>query len=261
MKIAVLAKYCVDPSGLIADKSGSGVDLDRSSKKIGESDLNAVEEAVRIKSAQGATVHIFLVARSESSKAARELLAMGADKAFLISDPAVHTLDAYSTADIIKKAIEKYGPYELILAGHASEDNYSGAVPLMLAQMLGIAHLAYAKKLFVEKDTVKVERTLEEKTEVIEADAPVLVTVTRELNTPRYPTSLQLLKVPRDALTMLRFSDLGIKSNEPEHSILQEQLELRFVTAKRKNIILEGMDAQAASKKLLEMLKSEGVLS
>ena len=87
MRIATLAKYGFESSGLYVDASRNVIDFDRSPKKISESDLNAVEEAVRIKSTLvGSKVSIFSVGRSDASKALRELIAMGADKAYLISD-------------------------------------------------------------------------------------------------------------------------------------------------------------------------------
>ncbi len=260
MKIATLAKYGFESSGLFVDASRNTFDFDRSPKKISESDLNAVEEAVQVKSTHaGSKISIFSVGRNDTSKALRELIAMGADKGYLISDGS-KKLDESATAYLLKKTLEKFGPFDLILAGHASEDNYAGAVPQMVAQMLGLPSLSYASKMKVEGDNVRVERVLDGNKESLECGLPALVTVTYELNRPRYVTTLQLLRVPRDAVSTIKIEDLGVSLDELDQHILRDQINLKPVTASRKNILFDGSDAKSASEQLIDKLILDGVL-
>lgn len=259
MNIACLAKYCVDPANLVFDKSTRRYDFERSPRKINEVDQNAVEEAVKIKATSNCAVHIYSVGPTEAAKPMRELLGMGADKAFLITDPEVRNADSHAIAELLMRAMQKQVPYDLILSGYASEDSYAGSVALMLAEMLGIPHIAYASKLSINGRTLTAVREVDGKIETIESNLPVLVTVTRELNTPRYVSALQTLRVPRDALTTMRLSDLGETAEEFASTCLSEMLDPITVPTNRKNMILDG-DTTAVVKKLLDSLRSDGVL-
>jgi len=260
MKIACLAKYCIDPANLVCDKATGHYDFERSPRKINEVDQNAVEEAVKIKTTTDCVVHIFSVGPTEAAKPMRELLGMGADRAFLISDPEVRNADSHAIADLLKRAIQKQGPYDLILAGYASEDSYAGSVALMLAEMLHMPHVAYASKISIDGQALTAVREVDGKVETIESKLPALITVTRELNTPRYVSALQTLRVPRDALTTLRLSDLGETPEEYASTCRAEILELMTVPTHRKNILLDGADTATAVIKLLDALRDDGVL-
>ena len=170
MKIACLVKYAFDPASLVVDRNKGTIDFERSPKKISEADANAVEEAVRIKEkSKNSTVQIFSYGPSEALKPLKELVAMEADRAYLISDKSYSCRDSFTTASILYEAIRKFGPFDLVIAGHASEDNYSGAVALMVAEMLSVPHVAYATKLIVSpsNDSVIVERSVDGKVEVL----------------------------------------------------------------------------------------------
>ena len=260
MKIAVLAKYGFEASNLFVDSSRNTIDLDRSPKKISESDLNAVEEAVRIKSVlPGSKISIFSVAKADPSKALRELVAMGADRGYFISYGGSIRIDESATAYLLKKALEKLGPFDLILAGHASEDNYAGAVPQMIAHMLELPTLSYASKMKVENNMVTIERDLDGNRETIECETPALVTVTHELNKPRYATTLQVLRVPRDAVSQLKFEeDLGVSGQDLDRHVLRDQENLKLLTTSRKNVVFDGSDPKNAARELVEKLTMEG---
>jgi len=258
MKIAVLAKYCVDPANLRVASDGR-IDVGGSLKKIGESDLNAVEEAVRIKEALGGSIHLYSLGPFEASKLLREALALGADKAYLIADLSIRNPDSYAAAYILSKAVKKQEPYDLILAGDASEDNYSGAVAIMLAELLGLPHVAYVIKLRLEENIARAERNLEDRIQLIEFTLPALVTVTPEINQPRFVSLLKVMQVPRDALIMLKLEDLGMSPEDYDRCVLREQVELTPILTARKNIMIEG-DLSESARKLVETLRSEGVI-
>lgn len=265
MKIACFAKYALDPANLVIDRVKGAIDFERSPKKISEADNNAVEEAIRIKAkSNDSIVHIFTLGPNEAARFVKELVAMGADKGYLIADQSYLHKDAFTTATILYEAIRKLGPYDLILAGHASEDNYSGAVALMVAEMLSIPHIAYASKLTISADdstSIIAERSTDGKIEILRGMYPILVTVTREINTPRYVTTLQLLRVPRDSVVALKPSDVGNLIAERLSELeVQQRVAIAPIRTSRKNIVIDGSDAISASKQLISFLKSEQVL-
>ena len=112
----------------------------------------------------------------------------------------------------------------------------------------------------VEDDIVSVERVMDGSTESLECGIPALVTVTHELNRPRYATTLQVLRVPRDAVSTVKIEDLGVSQLELDQHILRNQTNLKPVTASRKNILFDGSDAKSAAKQLVDKLIVDGVL-
>jgi len=258
MRIAVLVKYCVDPANLRVSSDGH-IDVGGSLKKISESDLNAVEEAVRIREVLGGSIHLYSLGPFEASKLLREALALGADKAYLVADLGIRNPDSFATAYILSKAVRKQEPYDLILAGDGSEDNYSGAVAIMLAELLGVPHVAYVIRLKFAENTARAERNLEEKIQSIEFSLPALVTVAPEINQPRFVSLLQVMQVPRDALITLKLEDLGISPEDYDQCLLREQVELTPILTARKNIIIEG-DLSETTRRLIEMLRTAGVI-
>ncbi len=260
MKIACFAKYGFDPANLVFNSAKTAVDFERSPKKISEADINGVEQAVRIKSTLKATVNIFTLGPNEALKSLKELVAMGADKAYLISDQLFSIQDSFTTATILCEALRKFGPYDLMLAGHASEDSYSGSVALMVAEMLGIPHIAYASKITVSPDSIVTERSMDGRIEVVKGTYPVLVTVTRELNSPRYVTTLQLLRVSRDSVIMLKLSDVVTTPEKITLEELQRRVAIVPLVTSRKNVVIDGSDPVSASKKLISFLKQEQVI-
>jgi electron transfer flavoprotein beta subunit len=155
--------------------------------------------------------------------------------------------------------VRKQEPYDLILAGDASEDSYSGAVAITLAELLGLPHVAYVVKLKLADNTARAERNLEEKTQSIEFSLPALVTVTPEINQPRFVSLLQVMRVPRDALVTLRLEDLGISLEDYDQCLLREQVELTPILTTRKNMIFEG-DLSETARKLVETLRTTEVI-
>jgi electron transfer flavoprotein beta subunit len=260
MKIACFAKYSLDPANLAIDRATGTIDFERSTKKVSEADVNGVEEAVRIKSSSSAIIHIFMVGPSEALKSLKELVAMGADKGFLITDPLFFIRDAFTTATILYEGLRKFGPYDLILGGHASEDNYTGSVSLMVAEMLSIPHIAYVSKLNVSPDSIIAERLMDGRTEVVKGTCPLLLTVTRELNSPRYVTTVQLLRVPRDSVATLKLTDFGITQEKVFELELQQRVALTPMKSNRKKVIIDGSDPVSASKQLISFLRSDQVI-
>lgn len=105
---------------------------------FGDMDKNALEEAVRIVEKEGGKVTALALGSPKLRDTIKEALAMGADEAVLLIDPAFQGSDTMTTAKILARAIEKIGPYDLILCGEGSTDNYSGQVPSRLAEILGL---------------------------------------------------------------------------------------------------------------------------
>lgn len=253
MKIAVCVKHAVDESELKVDAAGKP-QLEGASTKMGTFDKNAVEEALRIKGAVGGEAIAVTVGRAEAKKSLKEALAMGADRGVhVVVDPGA--LDPSRTSELLAAALAKTGPYDIIICSEGSSDTYTGLVPPMLAERLGLPYIGYVRKLEVSASGVRGERSLEESLETVESSTPLVVSVVSEINEPRYPTLIQIMQASKKPVQELGADQLGSPAASPSTTVLS----MTAQSSNRKHIVFEGSPDEAAAK-LLDALVKEGVL-
>jgi len=152
---------------------------------INPDDMNALEEALRIKDNHGAKVTVITMGPPQAENALREALAMGADEAVLITDRAFAGADTLATSRVLAAAVKKF-EYDIVFAGRQAIDGDTAQVGPEMAEHLGIPQITYVQKVEVENDGLKVEKALEKGYMVMKTDTPVLLTAIKELNEPRY---------------------------------------------------------------------------
>jgi len=228
-------------------------------KKISDFDKNALEEAIRIKEKLGAVEIFTLTVTSEEAKSVlREALAMGADKAYAVNDPSFKDVDTLGTAYILAEAIRKIGEFDLILCGETSLDSFSGLVGSRLAELLNLPQITSVRKLSVEGDTVVAERALEDVIETVKAKMPALIAVTREINQPRIPSLMMIMKASKKEIVAWTAADLGVQKDKIGPKI--EIIEVLAPKTERKKIKITGENAQEIAEKLAKALVQEGVI-
>ncbi len=215
MNIVVLVKQVPD-TWSERKLTDSDHTLDRASADAVLDEINerAVEEALLIKEAQGGEVSVVSMGPDRATDAIRKALSMGADKAVHLSDEALHGSDALSTAKALAKAIGTIGSVDLVVAGNESTDGRSGAVPAMLAELLGLPQLTYARKLTTDGTTVSAERESDIGIVSLEANLPAVVSVTEKINEPRYPSFKGIMAAKKKPVEVLSLADAGIDASE-----------------------------------------------
>jgi electron transfer flavoprotein beta subunit len=221
-------------------------------------DKNALEEAVRIKEKLGGEI-VTLTASPEDAKAVlREGLAMGADKAYWLNDPALQEIDTWGTACVLTEMVKKVGEFDLVLCGDSSLDSFSGLVGPRLAEMLSLPQISSVGKITVENDAVVAERSLEEASETVKAKIPALLSVTREINQPRIPSLMMIMKASKKEIVSWFLKDLNIA---PERiGSRTEILDVLAPKMERKKIKITGETVQEVAEKLVKALVQEGVI-
>ena len=186
-KVVACFKWVVDEA-YIRKGAGGALDFSAVDNKISEYDRNALEEAARCRG-EGGTVTALTAGSPEAAKGLKDALSRGADTAVFASDPAFAALASSQTAAVLAEVIRNRIPYDLIICGEGSGDQYAQQVGPRLAENLGIPCISYVQKLTVaaEGGRITAERRVEEGVEVVEASFPVLVTVLPEINIPRIP--------------------------------------------------------------------------
>ena len=223
-------------------------------------DRNAIEQAVTLKSRPGVTIHVLSMAPPDAEDQLLEALAMGCDRAYLLTDPAFAGADTLATARCLAAAVEKIGSYDLIFCGGYSLDGSTSQVGPQLAEFLGLPDLTHAIQIELSEKCLRATCKLEEGHVVYEADLPVLVTFDQEANTPRLPSMVGVMKAAGSRIETWRARDLGLKSESVGLVGSPTQM-LNVFTAPmgRKGDILQGTPDELAAK-LIEKLKSERIL-
>jgi electron transfer flavoprotein beta subunit len=252
MNIIVCAKQIVDVSEMKIDKNTNKLILQGVKQKISDIDKNAMEEAIKIKEKHGGKITVITIGPANAKERIKELLAMGADEGVLVTAP--DSIDYYMTATLLTEAIKKIGKYDIILCGEASVDLFSGQIGPRIAGLLNIPQITYAQTVTAEKDKVTAERNMGDKVVTTEANYPVLITVTKEINEPRLPSLMQILGAANKPINEWTADSLrgGLKP-------LVETVELKGVSMERKNIIYQD-DLDESINKLVDSLAKEGVL-
>ncbi|MSO44143.1 MAG: electron transfer flavoprotein subunit beta/FixA family protein [Thermoleophilia bacterium] len=215
MKIAVCVKEVPDTTAEKRfDPSTFRLVRDEGDRMLNEFDKYAIEEALRLKEAgTGDEVILVSVGPEKAVESLRQGLAMGADRLVLVSDPAVAGSDYLGTARALAKAIEEIGA-ELVLLGSESTDARSGVLAATLGEISGRTWITSANSLTVNGSTITVERQSDDGVDTVEAPLPAVVSVTKAINEPRYPSLKGIMgakKKPQDVKTL---GDIGVAASD-----------------------------------------------
>lgn len=215
MNIVVLVKQVPDTYSE-RKLAGSDHTLDRGAADAVLDEINerAVEEALRLKEAGDAEVTVLCMGPDRATDAIRKALSMGADKAVHLCDEALHGSCAVQTARALAKVIGTLGDVDLVLAGNEATDGTIGAVPSMIAEVLGLPDLTHAYSLTVHGSTVTVQRETDDARSTLQARLPAVVTVGEKINEPRYPSFKGIMAAKKKPVTTMSLADAGIDPSE-----------------------------------------------
>jgi electron transfer flavoprotein beta subunit len=214
MKIVVCVKYVPDAQAgprFAADRTTDRAGVDG---HLSELDEYAVEEALKIAEAKGdSTVTVVTVGPDQATDAVRKALQMGADGGVHVVDDAIHGSDSPATSLVLAAAVGRLEP-DLVLTGMASTDGAMSVVPAMLAERLGLPQVTFASSVEVGDGTVRIERDGDANVDVIEAPLPAVVSVTDQINEPRYPTFKGIMAAKKKPVQTWSLADLGIAPDQ-----------------------------------------------
>ena len=215
MNIVVCVKYVPDAQAeRTFNASDSTTDRVNVDGLLSELDEYAVEEALKIVEAGEGEVTVLTIGPDQASDAIKKALQMGADKGVHVIDDAIHGSDALATSLLLAKAIEKVGGADLVLTGMSSTDGIMGVVPTMLAERLGLPAVTYASELTVGDGKVSARRDGDVASQTIEAGLPCLVSVTDQINEPRYPSFKGIMAAKKKPVEQWSLADLGLDASQ-----------------------------------------------
>jgi len=214
VKIAVCVKEV--PEAGAARRIDPGTKrLDRSGETgLNAFDVNAVEEALRVKEAQGdAEVVVVSLGPSGALDSLRKALAMGADRAVLVSDEGAAGSDLVATSRVLAKALDRESA-DLVLFGQQSSDSDGAVLWAAVADRLRLPLISQAAELTVADGRATVKRQTEFGYDRIEAPLPAIVAVSDAINEPRYPSLKGIMGAKSKPQETIGLADIGLSANE-----------------------------------------------
>jgi electron transfer flavoprotein beta subunit len=212
MKIAVCIKQVpegsrrIDPETKRLDRSGEGA--------LNPFDANAVEEALRLKDAGGeGEIVLVSLGPAKAQDALRKALAMGADRAVLVSDEAAAGADLVATSAALAKALERESA-DLILFGQQANDSDGAVLWAAVADRLRLPVVSQAAEITHADGKLTVKRQTEFGYDVIEAPLPAVIAVSDAINEPRYPSLKGIMGAKSKPQETLSLADIGVDGLE-----------------------------------------------
>jgi electron transfer flavoprotein beta subunit len=211
MKIAVCVKHVpeghsrLDPTSKRLDRTGEGA--------LNHFDANAVEEALRLKGDSDTEVVVVSLGPAKAADSLRKALAMGADRAILVSDDAVAGSDLVATSKVLAKTLERENA-ELVLFGQQASDGDGAVLWAAVAERLRLPVVSQVAELKLADGSLRLKRQTEFGYDVIEAPLPAVVAVSDAINEPRYPSLKGIMGAKKKPFETLSLGDIGVDAGD-----------------------------------------------
>jgi len=256
LKIVVCIKQVPDSEAKVAAKDGQ-VSWGESPLVINPFDEYAVEAGLQQKEALGAEVTALCIGADSARDALKHALAMGADNAILVNDPALAELDSQGAARVLAAAIKKIDGAEMVIFGRQTLDSGTGLTTAQTARSLGWPMLALAGSIKVDGGKVTVERVIEEGKQTVSASLPVVLSVVQSIGEPRYPSFMGIRKASKAEIPVWKLADLGVSA--PVEIVSRIEL----MNPSSRDIpceIVSGSNPEEIADKLAEKILAEKIL-
>jgi electron transfer flavoprotein beta subunit len=253
MNIVVLAKQVPDPEAFVEIR-GEGARLEIEQKfATNLFDEFALEEALRIREKHGGKVKVITLGSGKATEVLRTGIAMGADEAVMLDDPAFSDSDGYATALALSRAVQKEA-FDVLLCGKQATDDDRGEVGPMVAQFLGLPHLGGVTKLDIAGGKAVAECPIEGGKEIMEVPLPAVFTTQKGLNEPRVPLITGVMKAMKVQIPKMTAADLGLSPDELGQAGSKVRVERYFPPKKRPPIHLISGEPKGAAAEAVRIL-------
>ncbi len=224
-------------------------------------DEYAIEAALQLRDARndGSVVTIVSMAPQTSKEIVRKALAMGADRAVIVSDPGCGGSDVWGTAYVLAAAIRKIG-FDLVVTGTQSTDAITGLLPGALAEYLGVPGLTYARSVTLDGERVRVVRETETGYQTVSAPLPALVSITKSAAEPRYPSLKGIMGAKKKEIALLELADLALAAPVGTDGAKVELVEVAAAAARGAGQIVTAVDAVDGARRIVDFLKARKLL-
>ena len=218
MQVVVCVKQIPDPASPSALDPATNRLIRPAEQVLDDTDRYGIEVGLQLGEKTGGSVTLVSMGPTGTMQGIRQALAMGVDKAVIVDDPALEGSDALTTAKVLAAAASREG-FDVLVAGVESTDGYSGVVPQMVAELLDVPALTYARKVELDGDGLRIERQTSGGFDIVQSDTPAVLAVTAGAVEPRYPTFRGIMAAKRKPVDQVRAGDLGV-DGDPRQEVI-----------------------------------------
>jgi electron transfer flavoprotein beta subunit len=226
MKIFVCIKQVPDPNTTVSKLDPTTKRLVRSgvSLVLDPGDESTISAAIKLRDTIGSSEVVAVsMGPASAQEATRRALAMGADRAILVTDPALAGSDAIATARVLAAVIKKEGA-DLVFCSTESTDGYTGMVPGGIAEFLGWPQLTFARDITVEGSKAVIKRVIPTGYKTVEASLPAVVTIASGSYDAIYPTMKGIMGAKKKPFSQLSLKDLAIDASQVGEAGARERI-------------------------------------
>ncbi len=264
LNIVVCVKQVANPdyfSQITLDPETGAIQRDKVPSVLNPVDENAIEEALRLREKYSGKVTAISMGPPKAKEVLEWALTLGADEAILLCDRAFAAADTLATAYVLAAGIKEICPVDIIFCGNEAADGATQQVGPQVAELLGYPHISNVKELVVNEDkTAVAKRVIEYGHLEIEANLPVLISVSREINQPRQVTAEGILSLMDKVYKNWSLKDIqvdekniGLQGSPTRVGKVYEQ------KIERQRLILDGTPEEMVNT-ALDKLRGEGLL-
>jgi electron transfer flavoprotein beta subunit len=259
VNIVVLVKQVPDTESLLELDTVKGeVNTENVKWIVNPYDEFAIEEALQIREKIGdSKVTVLSVGPKRSEAALRTAMAMGADDAVLIDDPAAEGGDALATARLLAAVLGQIS-YDLIIAGMRAVDDDAYQVPAAVAEYLDIPLITTVTKATVSDGEIVCEQTVEGGILEVTGELPLLFTTQKGINLPRYASLPNIMKAKKKPLDKKSLADLDVTPDQVGGAAAKTEIvSIAHPPARKPGIIVQGDSPADKAATLVRMLREE----
>lgn len=261
MKMYVCVKQIPDPNTVVSKLDPNTKRLVRSgvSLVLDPGDETTISAAIKLRDTLGnSELTAVCMGPTSAQEAMRRALAMGVDRAILVTDPALAGSDSLGTARVLASVLKKEDA-ELIFCSTESTDGYTGMVPGAIAEFLGIAQLTFAREIKVEGQKAIIHRVTQAGYQVVESNLPAVVTIASGSFEAIYPTMKGIMGAKKKPFVQMSLADLGIDASQVGEAGARERvLEIGQAEARAAGQIMK--DEGDAAQKIADFLQRYALL-
>ncbi len=217
----------------------------------------AIEAALQLIEANGGELTVVSVGGESAKEALKTALAMGCNQAILVADPALQGADSQASAHVLAAAIQKIGGLDAAFFGKQAIDGDMGVTAAQTARLLGWPMLGLAASLKAADGKLLVEKAFEEGRQAVECPTPAVVSVSKDIGEPRYPSFMGIRKASRATIPVWNLAELGIAAPV---SVVRWPEVTNPPAREVKTEMITGGSAQEIAEKLADKILEEKVL-
>jgi electron transfer flavoprotein beta subunit len=267
MRIVICVKEVLDPDAVDNYVLHGKLEIGADGKTLTQTaiprlmnayDEQAIEAALRVRDAGVECVVDVVSIGSDPAAILRHAAAMGADEVSVIPVDA-GSLDGHGVATLLAAYVRAKGGADVILCGRQASDDDQGVVAPLLGELLDLPVVTIARSLTVNGSQARVTRVTPDGDEEVEAACPCIVTISNELGTPRYPTTMRTMKARRIVPTQVTPESLSVS---PQQLAPRVAMTKQYVSSVQGNCqFIDAASPAEQAAQLLAKLRAERVLS